>query len=160
MRMLMLAVATLAILSAGCGSKPEPKAPDAPRPDPEEGPPVDPNADPLFTAATRICRLVDHKDEGIIAVAFAPEYFDTTPPTRLDDALHEVRTALGLCSERMKVVERVSPVEGIVGVECEHGVLLLSIGLADTPHKPMLAFGYQVRPGTTLRDMQKQTAPR
>jgi hypothetical protein len=155
----------LSILAASCGSQPKTAPEDATnasarRADPEEGPPTDPNADPLFTAATRICRLVDHKDEGVLAVAFVPEFFDTTSPAKLDAALFEVRGALGRCGEHMVVVERASPLEGTVAVECEHGVLLLSIGLATTSHHPMMTLGTELRPQTSLRDVRKPTAPK
>jgi hypothetical protein len=145
-------------LLAACAPKVEPKA--APHPDPEDGPPPDPSAEPLFTAATRICRLVDRRDDGVLAVAFAPTFFDTTAPAKLDAAFYEVRGALGRCGEHMTVVQRVSPLEGVVAVECEHGVLLLSIGLDTTPHRPMMTLGLDMRPGSTLRDMKREAAPK
>jgi hypothetical protein len=149
------------ILLAACGAtaaKPEPKAPP-PRPDPEEGPPLDPSAEPLFVAAKRICRLVEHKDDGVLAVAFAPGFFDTTPPAKLEAAFFEVRGALGRCGEHMSVIERSSPIEGIVAVECELGVLLLSIGLDTTPNRPMMTLGLDMRPGSTMADVQNHKAP-
>ncbi len=147
----------VSILLAACGAKPALKAPE--RPDPEEGPPRDPGAEPLFVAAKRICRLVDHRDDGVLAVAFAPGFFDTTPPAKLDAAFYEVRGALGQCGEHMTVVERASPLEGVVAVECEHGVLLLSIGLDITPLQQMMALGLDMRPGSTLADVQRPPAP-
>jgi hypothetical protein len=151
-----------AILLAACGAanatEPEPKAPPQ-HPDPEEGPPLDPSAEPLFVAAKRICRLVDHKDDGVLAVAFAPGFFDTTPPTKLEAAFFEVRGALGRCGEHMIVIERSSPIEGIVAVECELGVLLLSIGLDTTPNRPMMTLGLDMRPGSTMADVQSHKAP-
>jgi hypothetical protein len=147
------------ILLAACGAaKPEPKAPPT-RPDPEEGPPLDPNAEPLFVAAKRICRLVDHKDDGVLAVAFAPGFFDTTPPAKLEAAFFEVRGALGRCGEHMNVIERTSPIEGVVAVECELGVLLLSIGLDTSPNRPMMTLGLDMRPGSTMTDVQSHKAP-
>src|SRR5580700_5095417 len=103
------------LLLAACSTSAAKVAPKtAPRPDPEDGPAPDPSAEPLFTAATRVCRLVDHKDDGVLAVAFAPTFFDTTPPAKLDAAFYEVRGALGHCSEHMVVLERASPLEGVV----------------------------------------------
>src|SRR5260370_1741138 len=119
------------IFVVACVAAPAPKTEDsakdsAPPGDPEE-PPTDPNADPLLVAATRICELVDHKDDAVLAAAFVPEFFDTTPPPKLDRAFFEVRGALGRCGEHMIVVQRRSPIEGVVAVECEHGVLMLTI---------------------------------
>jgi hypothetical protein len=144
------------VLLASCAANVAPKPP--PRPDPEDGPPPDPSAEPLFTAASRVCRLVDHKDDGVLAVAFAPNFFDTTPPAKLDAAFYEVRGALGRCSEHMIVVERTSPLEGVVAVECEHGVLLLSVGLDVTPHRPMMTLGLDMRPGSTLANVRRSHA--
>src|SRR5215472_619819 len=151
-------VVALAGASAACGGKPEPKAPTGDdsegaaeaRHDPEEGPALGSGDDPLLVAATRMCRLIDHKDTGVIAVAFAPEFFDENPPAKLDAALSEIRTGLGRCTGRMVVTQRASPIEGKVGIACEHGVLMLSIGLAPTEQKPMMALGYELRPGDKL----------
>jgi hypothetical protein len=151
----------LAVLAASCGSQPKAAPEDATRtraPDSEEAPKADPNADPLFLSATRICRLVDHKDEGVLAVAFVPEFFDTISPAKLDAALFEVRGALGRCGEHMVVVDRASPLEGTVAVECEHGVLMLAIGLTAAAHHPMMTLGTELRPQTTLRDLRKPPA--
>jgi hypothetical protein len=157
MKVVLLALLCL----VACGGRVEPKAPSgeatntsAPRVDPEDGPPTDSNAEPLFTAAARICRLVDHKDDNLLAVSFAPGFFDTTPPTKLDAAFFEVRGALGHCGSHMTVIQRASPLEGVVAVECEHGVLLLSIGLDTTPHRPMMTLGLEMRPGSNLREMR------
>jgi hypothetical protein len=142
----------LCVLLAACAAKVDPKA--ATRPDAEEGPPPDPSVEPLFVAANHVCRLVDRKDDGVLAVAFAPSFFDTTPPAKLDAAFYEVRGALGRCGEHMAVVERASPLEGVVAVECEHGVLLLAIGLDVTPHRPMMTLGLDMRPGSTMADVK------
>jgi hypothetical protein len=154
----------VSILLAACAANPAPPPKAAERPDSEDGPPRDPSAEPLFVAAKRICRLVDHKDDGVLAVAFAPGFFDTTPPAKLDAAFYEVRGALGHCGDKMKVIERASPLEGVVAVECEHGVLLLSIGLDITPLQQMMALGLDMRPGSTMRDVQppppSRTPPR
>jgi hypothetical protein len=155
----------ISILLAACSVKPVPKAPPRPEPeeaqpaDPEDGPPRDPSAEPLFVAATRVCRLVEHKDDGVLAVAFAPGFFDTTPPATLEAAFYEVRGALGRCGKPMAVVERASPLEGVVAVECEHGVLLLSIGLDTTPLRPMMTLGLDMRPGSTMSDVRTHTTP-
>jgi hypothetical protein len=153
-----VAVVLLSILLAACASTPAPRP--APRPDPEDGPPPDPSTEPLFAAAKQVCRLVERKDDGVLAVAFAPNFFDTTPPEKLDAAFHEVRGALGQCGPHMTVLERASPLEGTVAVECEHGVLLLAIGLDVTPHRPMMTLGLDMRPGTTLRELQAHPAPK
>jgi hypothetical protein len=126
--------------------------PPVERADPEE-PPTDPGADPLFTAATHVCRLVERKDEGVLAAAFAPDFFDTTPPAKVDATLYEVRGALGLCGSHMKVVERSSPLEGVVAVECEHGVLMLSMALGTAEYRPIMALGIETRTGSKLHDL-------
>jgi hypothetical protein len=150
----------LLVLFVGCSSNPPAKVLSdgaktaSPKPDPEDGPPPDPNAEPLFTAATHVCRLVEHRDDGVLAVAFVPEFFDTTPPAKLDAALYEVRGALGHCGPQMAVVQRASPLEGVVAVLCEHGVLLLSIGLSTASYRPMMTLGLDMRPGKTLRDVR------
>ncbi len=150
----------LLVLFAGCSSNPPAKAPSdgaktaSAKPDPEDGPAPDPNAEPLFTAATHVCRLVEHRDDGVLAVAFVPEFFDTTPPAKLDAALFEVRGALGNCGPHMIVVKRVSPLEGIVAVECEHGVLLLSIGLSTASYRPIATLDLEMQPTKTLRDVR------
>jgi hypothetical protein len=140
-----------AILLMACSATPPPKAPPSPAPEAEPTP--DPIAEPLFVAATRICRLVDHKDDGVLAVAFAPGFFDTTPPAKLEAAFYEIRGALGRCGTHMKVIERTSPIAGLVAIECELGVLLLSIGLDDTPLRTMVTLGLDMRPGSTMRDV-------
>jgi hypothetical protein len=160
-----LFLVVLAALAFGCASKQEPRAEDAakmsaPRADPEEGPPKDPAADPLLTAATRICRLVDHKDEGVLAVAFVPEFFDTTSPAKLDAALHEVRQSLGRCKAPMTIVRRASPLEGVVAIECDDGVLVLSIGLSPASNRPMMTLDLEMQPLATLHDVQKPARPK
>ncbi len=148
----------MAILLAACAAKPEPKAPPA-HPDPEEGPPLDPSAEPLFVAAKRVCRLIDHRDDGVLAVAFAPGFFDTTPPAKLEAAFYEARGAVGRCGEHMIVLQRSSPLEGVVAVECELGVLLLSIALDTAPFRPMMTLGLDMRPGSTMADVKSAQSP-
>jgi hypothetical protein len=153
------------VLAASCAWTPESRTPanatkrSDQQADPEK-PPPDPSAEPLFTAATQVCRLVERKDDGVLAVAFVPEFFDTTPPAKLDAALYEVRGALGLCSSHMIVVERTSPLEGVVAVECEHGILMLSMGLGTAAHRPMVTLGIEPRPGSTLRDLLAPVPPK
>jgi hypothetical protein len=155
----------LLFLAAACASTPKSKTSaevakeSGERVEPEEPPPLDPNAEPLFTAATQVCRLIERKDDGILAIAFVPGFFDTTPPAKLDAALYEIRGALGLCSSHMVVVERVSPLEGVVAVECEHGVLMLSMGLGTAAHRPIATLGIEPRPGSTMRDLRAHTPP-
>jgi hypothetical protein len=151
-------LAILFFLLSACAATPDAKTsldaakPSAPRADPEE-PPTDPNTDPLFAGAFHVCRLVERKDEGLLATAFAPDFFETTPPAKVDATLHEVRDALGLCGSHMKVVERSSPLEGVVAVECEHGVLMLSMALGTAEYRPIMALGIETRPATTLLDL-------
>jgi hypothetical protein len=145
-------------LLAACGAAAKPDA-KPPQLEEAEAQP-DPSAEPLFMAAKRICRLVDHRDDGLLAVAFAAGFFDATPPTKLDQAFKDIRDGLGRCGERMRVIDRVSALEGTVAVECENGVLLLAIGLDAAPSKPMLTLGLDLRPTSTISDIVKERAAR
>src|SRR5689334_15927803 len=60
----------------------------------------------LLTAARHVCSLVAHEDDGVVAVAFARDFFDDTPRSKLHDMIEDIKGALGACTEKMAIADR------------------------------------------------------
>ncbi len=110
--------------------------------------------------AKRVCRLVEHKDDGVLAVAFAPGFFDTTPPAKLEAAFYEARGALGRCGEHMAVLQRARVhSRGSSRWSASSASSSSSIGLDTAPFRPMMTLGLDMRPGSTMADVRKAQSP-